>query len=297
MGWVELASISSLYERTIHDTGREPEFIFLAAFLLTFSFIRTSAHMINAGVSWWPGNVEVGGTHIHHLVWGILIVVITGYLMGVAGIREQPAYYIVVALFGFGCGLTFDEFALWLNLRDVYWEKEGRRSIDAVIVVALLGLLGITGFGGWVESADNITNGAFAAVGIVGAIALALAIVTAMKGRILLAAFAVVFWPVGIVGATRFAKPGSDLDSLVRDRHQAQAGDLTGAEPRLIFHREWQGEGKWQSSWGRWPSSWPQAPRSRMRLPRRRARSIQRCSTSRRCSRCSTTRRTTRRRT
>ena len=71
VNWVELASISSLYERTIHDTGREPEFIFLAAFLLTFSFIRTSAHMINAGVSWWPGNVNVGGTHIHHLVWGI----------------------------------------------------------------------------------------------------------------------------------------------------------------------------------------------------------------------------------
>ena len=209
MGWVELASISSLYERTIHDTGREPEFIFLVAFLLTFSFIRTSAHMINAGVSWWPGNVSVGGTHIHHLVWGIVVVVITGYLMGVAGIREQPAYYIIVGLFGFGCGLTFDEFALWLNLRDVYWEKEGRRSIDAVIVVALLGLLGVTGFGGWVESADNITNGAFAAVGILGAIALALALVTAAKGRLLLAAFAVLFWPVGIVGATRFAKPGS----------------------------------------------------------------------------------------
>ena len=209
MNWVELASISSLYERTIHETGREPEFIFLCAFLLTFSFIRTSAHMINAGVSWWPGNVNVGGTHIHHLVWGIVIVVVTGYLTGVAEVREQPGYYILVGLFGFGCGLTFDEFALWLNLRDVYWEKEGRRSIDAVIVVALLGLLGVTGFGGWVESADDITNGAFAAVGIVGIAALALALVTAAKGRLLLAAFAVLFWPVGIVGATRIAKPGS----------------------------------------------------------------------------------------
>jgi lysyl-tRNA synthetase, class II len=193
----------------IQNTGREPELIFLLAFLGTFAFIRTSAHMINAGVSWWPGNVEVGGTHIHHLVWGILVVVITGYLMGVAGIRDQPAYYIIVGLFGFGCGLTFDEFALWLNLRDVYWEKEGRRSIDAVIVVALLSLIGITGFGAWVESADNITNGAFAAVGVAGAIALGLALVTAAKGRLLLAAFAVLLWPVGVIGATRLAKPGS----------------------------------------------------------------------------------------
>ena len=57
--------------------------------------------------------------------------------MGVAELRDQPWYYIAVGLFGFGCGLTFDEFALWLNLRDVYWEKEGRRSIDAVIVVGV----------------------------------------------------------------------------------------------------------------------------------------------------------------
>lgn len=208
-GFVELASISSLYERTIHDTGREPELIFLLAFLGTFAFIRTSAHMINAGVSWWPGNVNVGGTHIHHLVWGICIVVATGYLTGVAELRDQPWYYIVVGLFGFGCGLTFDEFALWLNLRDVYWEKEGRRSIDAVIVVGLLGLLGVLGFGAWVETADDITNGAFAAIGILGAVALALALVTAAKGRLLLAAVAVIFWPVGVVGATRFAKAGS----------------------------------------------------------------------------------------
>jgi hypothetical protein len=78
-----------------------------------------------------------------------------------------------------------------------------------VIVVALLGLLGITGFGGWVESADDITNGAFAAIGIAGAIALGLALATALKGRLLLAALAVIFWPVGLVGATRFARPGS----------------------------------------------------------------------------------------
>src|SRR4051794_4621425 len=75
-----LGSISSVYDRAIVDTRRQPEFLSFVAFLITFGFIRTSAHMIKAQVSWWPGNVEVGGTHIHHLVWGIVTVMITGYV-------------------------------------------------------------------------------------------------------------------------------------------------------------------------------------------------------------------------
>ena len=74
------ASIGSAYQHGIVDTGREPHFLFFVAFLLTFGFIRTSAHMIRAQVSWWPGNVSVGGTHIHHLVWGILLLLICGYV-------------------------------------------------------------------------------------------------------------------------------------------------------------------------------------------------------------------------
>ena len=123
--------------------GRELEFLFLVSFLASFGFIRSSAHMIRAQVSWWPGNVEVGGTHIHHLVWGILLVLIFGYVGAV--IRpEDPWSHIAVVGFGVGTGLTMDEFALWLNLRDVYWEKEGRRSIDAVIIVAVLAALAAT---------------------------------------------------------------------------------------------------------------------------------------------------------
>ena len=104
------------------------------AFLVTFGFIRTSAHMIKAQVSWWPGNVQVGGTHIHHLVWGILLLLIMGYV-GVAMAPPSPWHEIVTVLFGVGTGLTLDEFALWLNLEDVYWSHQGRRSIDAVIVL------------------------------------------------------------------------------------------------------------------------------------------------------------------
>ena len=73
-----VASIGSFFDEHIVDTGRQPEFLFFVAFLVTFGFIRTSAHLIRAQVKWWPGNVEVGGTHIHHLVWGICLMMIAG---------------------------------------------------------------------------------------------------------------------------------------------------------------------------------------------------------------------------
>ncbi|MDP9227424.1 MAG: hypothetical protein M3M99_00005, partial [Actinomycetota bacterium] len=76
---VPLASIGQLYRDGIVETGREAQFLFFVAFLASFGFIRTSTHMIRAQVSWWPGNVETkGGTHIHHLVWGILLLLVSG---------------------------------------------------------------------------------------------------------------------------------------------------------------------------------------------------------------------------
>lgn len=158
---------------------------------------------------WWPGNVSVRGTHIHHLVWGILLLVICGYLGTVEGIREQPAHHIIVALFGVGAGLAFDEFALWLNLRDVYWEKEGRRSIDAVIVVGILALIGVTGFRVWVDTADEVAGEVFAGIAALGALGTLMALVAATKGRLWFAAIGIFIWPVAAVGALRLAKPTS----------------------------------------------------------------------------------------
>ena len=152
-----LASIGSLYDRAIVDTGRQAELLFFVAFLASFGFIRTSAHMIRAQVSWWPGNVKVGGTHIHHLVWGILLLLIAGYI-GVAVHPGSPGREITTVFFGIGAGLTLDEFALWLNLRDVYWLQEGRRSIDAVIVAATLSGIVLVGLGAFVDVATEVTD-------------------------------------------------------------------------------------------------------------------------------------------
>ena len=54
--------------------------VLLGAMLLSFGFIRFSTRMIRAEVSWWPGNVTPGGLHIHHLVFGIVLMMLAGFL-------------------------------------------------------------------------------------------------------------------------------------------------------------------------------------------------------------------------
>jgi hypothetical protein len=71
-------------------------------------------------------------------VWGIVLILLSGFLNFVLA-PSSPGSEILAALFGIGAGLTLDEFALWVHLEDVYWSKEGRSSIDAVVVAALLG--------------------------------------------------------------------------------------------------------------------------------------------------------------
>jgi hypothetical protein len=96
-------------------------------------------------VPWWPGSVTTkGGLHLHHLVWGIVLILVSGFLNFVLR-PSSPGLEILAAAFGVGAGLTLDEFALWVHLEDVYWSTEGRASIDAVVVAALLGGLIVLG--------------------------------------------------------------------------------------------------------------------------------------------------------
>jgi hypothetical protein len=144
------------YQVDIEATGRETHFLILIAFALSFGFIRTSAHMIRAQVSWWPGNVETkGGTHIHHLVWGILLLLVMGYL-GIATSIPSPWFEFTAILFGVGMGLTMDEFALWLNLEDVYWAPKGRQSIDAAVVTVALLVIALLGLQFWIDVWDAV---------------------------------------------------------------------------------------------------------------------------------------------
>jgi hypothetical protein len=148
--------ITSAYDKHIQVPGKELHFLVLIAFVCSFGFIRGSAHMIRAQVSWWPGNVETkGGTHIHHLVWGILLLLATGYI-GLATDIDSPWLELVAVGFGIGMGLTLDEFALWLNLEDVYWQEKGRESIDAVVVTAALLVIALLGLQFWIDVYDAV---------------------------------------------------------------------------------------------------------------------------------------------
>ena len=132
---------------TFHFKSERRERLFLASvgFLLTFGIVRGITHLIRAGVG--PiHNLNAGGLHIHHLVWGILILILVGYVWLIEqGVGSNWIASITALAFGVGAALTLDEFALWLNLQDVYWTGTGRESIDAVIIFISLLSVGIWG--------------------------------------------------------------------------------------------------------------------------------------------------------
>ncbi|HSD76738.1 MAG TPA: hypothetical protein VLA98_05015 [Solirubrobacteraceae bacterium] len=182
-----LDAIGDAYREAIVDTGRQPELLLLVSFLAAFAFIRTSAHLIRAQVRWWPGNVEVKGTHVHHMVWGILLMLVLGYA-AIAFAPGSPWRELLAVGFGVGMGLTLDEFALWLDLRDVYWLPEGRKSIDAVIVAASAGALLLLGVRIWIDLADDTAVALKLLVGGSAAAGVVLALVNALRGRYVAAA-------------------------------------------------------------------------------------------------------------
>src|SRR6266851_3938390 len=133
---------------TFHFQNERRERLFLASvgFLLTFGIVRGITHLIRAGVGPF-NNVTSGGLHIHHLVWGILLLLLVGYVWLLEiGVGSSWVASLSAVAFGVGAALALDEFALWLNLRDVYWEQQGRQSIDAVLIFASLLSVGISGW-------------------------------------------------------------------------------------------------------------------------------------------------------
>jgi len=128
------------------DLGRKVALRALVSFLATFAVLRTLTAIIHFEV--FPHGpfrnlVTRSGLHIHHLFWGILLLMATGFA---ALATRAPAWHLRIAIvFGIALGLTLDEFALWLRLADVYWSPEGIESVKAAAVVAAL--LGIYVFG------------------------------------------------------------------------------------------------------------------------------------------------------
>jgi hypothetical protein len=141
--------VREIYHEHFALAHRERQLMAALGFYLAFAIVRVLTHSIRAGRGPFH-NVEMGGRHIHHLVWGILLLLIVGYgwlLQIGTDVRARSRWpgRIMAFLYGVGAALTLDEFALWLNLRDVYWEREGRASIDAVILFGSLLMIGVLG--------------------------------------------------------------------------------------------------------------------------------------------------------
>jgi hypothetical protein len=146
-----LKVLAQLY--TFHFKSERRERLFLASigFLLTFGIVRAITHLIKAGVGPFHNVVSSGGLHIHHLVWGILLLLLVGYVWLIqegTGQSRFPSWFsrATAIVYGVGAALTLDEFALWLNLQDVYWAGKGRESVDAVVIFASFLSVGIWGF-------------------------------------------------------------------------------------------------------------------------------------------------------
>ncbi len=140
-----LADVRAAYLRAIVDAGKEPAFLLTLAFLATFGIVRLITYSIRHQRLPFFHNVTTrSGLHIHHMVPGMVLVLLSGYL-GLVLVARRPVDLLAI-VFGIGAALVLDEFALWLRLADVYWQPQGRESIDAVVLaggIAILYLLGL----------------------------------------------------------------------------------------------------------------------------------------------------------
>ena len=216
--------------------GPGTAFVVLVAFLVSFLAIRTSARLTRS-VSWWPGGLETNGVHLHHLVWGIGLMLLCGFLAFAAPLAA-PWWHLIAIGFGVGAGFTLDEFALWVRLEDVYWAEEGRASFDAVVCTVAFGALVVVGtrpFG--LDEPASIAGAVAAVTSIAG-----LASVCFAKGRVLLGVVGLFIPVVALVGAVRLAHPTSPWahwryddarrrrasDRFAPDRPLARAGRRIG---------------------------------------------------------------------
>ena len=146
---LHLTDLGLFLHQTIPDRPHRRMFLASISFFITFLAVR----LLVASIQHHFGPfqyVTMGGRHIHHLVWGILILlgVGYGYLYEVGSLSTPASSFwsrLFSILYGVGAALTLDEFALWLNLANVYWSPQGRESIDAVMLFGSLLAIGTWG--------------------------------------------------------------------------------------------------------------------------------------------------------
>ena len=205
---VTASILSDFWNDQILADEKQGLFLVLVGFILSFAFIRMSTRLMRSPrVTWWPGSVvSDGGVHVHHLVFGIVTMMIAGTL-GLAALGDTPYAEICAFLFGIGAGLTIDEFALWVYLDDVYWAEEGRASIDATVIAAAGMMLILLGFSPFSFDTGSLQETIVSILG--AAFVFALVAICFAKQRVLHGAIGFFVFPIGLYGALRIGKPGS----------------------------------------------------------------------------------------
>jgi hypothetical protein len=200
--------------------GRLPLLCCLIAFILTFFVTRTIVRYIrhqsasDAPRKWWqPRNIGHGSLHVHHMVIGVVLVMLSGVTMVTLAVDGGvPEFTVASIFFGVGAALVLDEFALILHLSDVYWAEDGRTSVDAVfaaVAVAGLLILGLNplsffDIGIW---RNDHTLAARASVVAMAVLTLLLAVIVLLKGKVWTGLVGMFITPLLFFGAIRLSRP------------------------------------------------------------------------------------------
>jgi hypothetical protein len=226
----------SWWHRDVIAAGKLPLMLCFLAFVVTFATTRTITRLIRDGRGPFRNQVTAGGTHIHHSVPGLILLMVGAFTAvgAPAGSLGWRSFAGVAA--GIGTSLVLDEFALILHLQDVYWSGEGQLSVEAVSLTAAclgLALVGFSPFG--VQHVDSIELSLrVTASSVLGADGV-LSVICVLKGKYRSALFGLFLPPVGLVAAVRLARPAS-----LWARHRYHGRRLERAQRHAAaFDRRW----------------------------------------------------------
>lgn len=238
--------MGSWFHQNFVEPGKLPMLLALVSFVLTFVITRMVTRLIRAGKGPFR-NVRPGGMHIHHVVPGVVLLVIGGFGAVGSG-RHGVGAAVCAVIFGMGAGLVLDEFALILHLDDVYWTEQGRRSVEVVILAAALALLVLSGYSPLgVDSLSTEERQDRTSLLLTLGLSFVFVLIALFKGKLWMALVGALVPPVAIVAALRLARPGSVwARRFYRRRHRARARMTLRAYHR---DRRWSGPRRRVQDW------------------------------------------------
>src|SRR5579859_538455 len=139
------------------DPGQQSVVLSWAAFAATFVGLRALTHWIRGGHGPSGGGVSIGGQHFHHYNIGIAVLAVVG-AVGLRGTEKHRHHPATAVAYGSATALIVDELALLLDLKDVYWAREGRKSVDVAVSVIAGGGLIVAGLPFWSHARRALTS-------------------------------------------------------------------------------------------------------------------------------------------